>query len=165
MITVTLQDNQVTALLDRARAAAKSPRPILRAMGTTLKSITEGTFNSVGAEYRPAPWPAKRDGTPSNLQSQNPVLSKSFFLTVTDDAAIVSNPTRYAAIHQFGGVIKPREKKALHFVVNGMHFTVQSVTMPARPFFPVTPAGQFSPRAAERITAAGGRALQRLLDK
>ena len=45
--------------------AVKPPerKRVLRAMGTTFKSLTEGTFNSAGAQYRPQPWPAKKDGS------------------------------------------------------------------------------------------------------
>ena len=41
----------------------------------------------------------------------------------------------YAAIHQFGGTIRPKNSKALRFALAGGGFaTVKSVTMPARPF-------------------------------
>jgi phage virion morphogenesis protein len=41
----------------------------------------------------------------------------------------------YAAIHQFGGVIRARNAKALRFALAGGGFaTVQSVRIPARPF-------------------------------
>lgn len=163
MISVTVTDAGVTTLFLRAAAAVKDVRPVLRAMGTTLMSITMGTFNSVGAQDRPAAWPPKRDGSPSNLQSRNPVLSKSFFLTVTENSAIVGNPMPYAAIHQFGGVIKPKAgNKWLRFQINGNWYTVASVTIPARPFFPIV-NGAFTPRAGERIAAAGQRALNKLL--
>lgn len=40
----------------------------------------------------------------------------------------------YAAIHQFGGVIKAKTAKGLHFrLANGEHVTVRQVRMPARP--------------------------------
>ncbi|WP_052494009.1 phage virion morphogenesis protein [Nitrosospira sp. NpAV] len=41
----------------------------------------------------------------------------------------------YAAIHQFGGVIKPRNASSLRFkLANGAFVTTKSVTIPARPF-------------------------------
>jgi phage virion morphogenesis protein len=47
----------------------------------------------------------------------------------------------YAAIHQFGGVIKPKTKKALRFRIAGGGFaTVKQVTIPARPFLGVSAA-------------------------
>lgn len=45
----------------------------------------------------------------------------------------------YAGIHQFGGVIKPKSKKALSFKgANGKTYTVKSVTIPARPYLGLT---------------------------
>lgn len=41
----------------------------------------------------------------------------------------------YAGIHQLGGIIKPKSKKALAFKgANGKSYVVKSVTMPARPY-------------------------------
>ncbi|MGL4885387.1 MAG: phage virion morphogenesis protein, partial [Aeromonas veronii] len=41
----------------------------------------------------------------------------------------------YAAIHQFGGVIKAKTSQGLAFTLaNGDGVVTQSVTMPARPF-------------------------------
>ncbi len=162
MIQITVKDQGVQALLQKANAVAKRPEPIIRAMATTLKSITEGTFNSAGATYRPIPWPSKRDGTPSNLQKST-TLAKSFFLKMQANSAIVGNPTIYAAIHQFGGTIRPRNAKALRFESGGRWWTVQKVTIPARPFFPISPSGQLTTSAAARMVAAGERALARVL--
>jgi phage gpG-like protein len=165
MITVRVVDRGASDLFARARALGARPEPILRAMGTTLKSVTEGTFNSVGASYRPIPWPAKRDGTPSNLQ-QSTTLAKSFFLAVAGKSAEVGNPTRYAAIHQFGGTIRPKNGKALRFQSGDRWHTVAEVKIPARPFFPIVGSGgsaQFTPRAGALIVRAGERALARAL--
>lgn len=164
LITVKVQDFGAAALLRRAQRLAGNPEPVLRAMVTTLKSITEGTFNSAGAAYRPAPWPPKRDGSPSILQKST-TLAKSFFLEVGQRSAMVSNPMRYAAIHQFGGEIRPKNAKALRFQSGGRWWTVQKVTMPARPFFPIAPDGGLTQAATDRILSAGQRTLDRLLQR
>lgn len=147
---------RISALLK----TAKKPLPVLRAMGTTFKSITEGTFNSVGASYRPKPWKPKWDGSPSNLQ-QSTTLAKSFHLDVTDQYAKVSNPMKYAAIHQFGGIIKPVNAKMLRFKTpDGNWISVKQVTIPERPFYPVID-GKLTPRAENIIARAGERAIAR----
>jgi len=117
-------------------ASARRPEPVLRAMGTTFMSITMGTFNDVGAEYRPKTWAPKKDGTPSKLQKSG-TLSRSFHLKVTDKTATVSNPVIYAATHQFG-----------------------RSPIPARPFFPVLD-GKLTPKAEEKVMAAGRRVMLR----
>jgi phage gpG-like protein len=162
MITVSVQDAELKTVLARLAALSQDATPVLRAMGTTLKSITEGNFNSAGASYRPHPWKAKRDGKASNLQAST-TLAKSFALAVTPHSATVSNPTVYAAIHQFGGTIQAKNQPLLRFQAGGRWWSKQSVTMPARPFFPITPAGELTASAARLIARAGERALQRLV--
>jgi phage gpG-like protein len=46
----------------------------------------------------------------------------------------------YAAIHQFGGTIRPKSKRALRFRMGGRLFTLSKVSIPARPFLGLTPA-------------------------
>jgi len=99
--------DDISPAITRMMKLANDTTPVMRAMGTTFKSITEGTFNSVGASYRPTPWKAKGDGSASILIKHG-VLSKSFHLALTPKTAELSNPTKYAAIHQFGGVIRGR---------------------------------------------------------
>jgi phage gpG-like protein len=154
---LTITRNDISPALSRLAATAKNPLPVFRAMGTTFKSITEGTFNTVGAGYRPLPWAAKKDGTPSNLQHST-TMAKSFHLEVSSQHARLSNPAIYAAIHQFGGVI--RGNPLLKFRVGEQWISVRQVTMPARPFFPVLD-GKLTPAAAEKIGRAGERAIAR----
>jgi phage gpG-like protein len=124
-------------------------------MGTTFLSLTMGNFKS--GDYRPQPWPAKSDHTPSNLQ-KNMVLCRAFHLTVSNTGATVGNPAPYAAIHQFGGTITG--KPWLRFKIGDRWVTVHQVTIPARPFFPVED-GKLTPKAEEKIKASGERACQR----
>jgi phage gpG-like protein len=135
----TITRNDISPKLRQMIKAVKPPerKRVLRAMGTTFKSLAEGSFNSAGAQYRPQPWPAKKDGSQSILQSPNPTLSKSFSLEVTDDTAKVGNPTKYAARHQFGD---------------------EYPGIPPRPFFPVS-NGKLTPQAEEKIARAARRVL------
>jgi len=134
--------NDISPKLSRLAATAKRPEPVLRAMGTTFMSITMGNFNDAGAAYRPKPWAAKKDGSPSKLQKSG-TLARSFHLTVTEKSAVVANPTIYAATHQFGRT------------------EGRGSPIPARPFFPVDDAGKLSLAAEEKISAAGQRAILR----
>jgi phage virion morphogenesis protein len=138
-----LTRNDISPTLSRTIKGVKPParQRVLRAMGTTFKSITEGTFNSAGAGYRPSPWPAKKDGSPSILQKST-TMAKSFQLVVTDDAAVVSNPMIYAATHQFG-----REQG--------------SGEIPARPFYPVKD-DKLTPKAEEKIAASARRVMNNI---
>lgn len=150
--------DDISPALSRLAGRARNPTRVLRAMGTTFKSITEGTFNSVGAAYRPAPWAPKRDGLPSNLQ-RSTTLAKAFHLEVTGRQARLSNAMVYAAIHQFGGVIKPRQGQFLSWIgSDGVRVFARAVTIPARPYFPVA-QGRLTTAAEVLITRAGERAM------
>ena len=159
-VGITITRDDISPALSRLIATARNPLPVMRAMGTTFKSITEGAFNSVGARYRPKPWPAKRGGEASILQKST-TLAKSFHLAVTPTTATLSNPTPYAAIHQFGGVIRPVTAKRLSWVAsNGQRIFAMKVTIPARPFYPID-GGRLTAAAEEKIARAGERALAR----
>ena len=134
---LTITRNDVSPKLAGLASTAKNPSAVFRAMGTVFKSITEGNFNSVGEAYRPAKWADKKDGTPSNLKKSG-LLWHSFHLTITDRAATLSNPTPYAAAHQFGYAKR---------------------NLPARPFFPVKD-GKLTAAAEEKIGAAAVRAIK-----
>lgn len=148
-------------------AKAEDRKKILTSMGNVFKSITQGNFQSGSAEYRPSPWANKKDGTPATLKKSG-LLAQSFHLTVTSEQAELSNPTPYAAIHQYGGKTKPhrilpKNKKALAFggkVYGAVNHPGSNI--PARPFFPVTPQGQLTAAGEKLILAAGQRTASRL---
>lgn len=157
-----IRDN-ISPKLSRMAAAAKRPEPIFRAMGTTFLSLVMGNFKS--ADYRPAPWPAKKDGSPATLQKSG-TLSRSFHLTVTNTHATVANPMVYAAIHQFGseGYVSGKQDKVVQVkhLQGGLDMTIVSTNsgIPPRPFFPVV-SGKLTPAAEEKIQAAGQRAASK----
>lgn len=161
MIAVTVNSASLTKFLQDLQALESDATPVMRAVGTTLKSITEGNFNSVGASYRPAPWPSKRDGKASNLQDST-TLAKSFTLTVGPDFARVGNPTVYAAIHQFGGTIRAKNT-LLRWKSGGRWWSKESVNIPARPFFPITSDGELTEAAGRLVVRAAERTLARII--
>ena len=146
--------------LTRLVKLGKDPTPVLRSMGTVFLSITMGNFKTGNAEYRPLVWKPKWGGAAATLQKSG-TLSRAFHLSVSRTLATVQNPMPYAAIHQFGGVIKPKGKKALAWLgANGVKIVRKSVTIPPRPFYPVL-NGQLTPKASEKIVAAGMNAVRR----
>lgn len=151
--------NDVSPRLSKLAGTARNKQGVLRAMGTTFKSITEGTFNSAGAEFRPQPWRPKADGSPSILQKST-TMAKSFHLEVTGMYARVSNPMVYASIHQFGGKIEAKNGGKLKFQIGERWVAVERVEMPARPFYPVQ-NGKLTPKAENLIARAGERMIEK----
>ena len=163
-LAVKLTKDDISPQITRLVRGIKNPLAVLRAMGTTFKSITEGTFNSVGASYRPVAWPPKSDGKPCILQKST-TMAKSFHLEVTNTYARLFNPMIYAPIQQFGGVIKPKTKPRLVWKdANGKFHSAKQVKIPARPFFPVKD-GKLTPKAEEKIVAAGRRVIEGMAGK
>lgn len=142
IISITRDD--LRPALARLTALGRDTTPVMRSMGTTFQSITEGNFNSAGASFRPTPWPPKKDGSPSNLKRTG-LLWHSFHLTYTATTASLSNPTPYAAIHQFGSDKKKGRGSGI----------------PPRRFYPIL-NDQLTPAAQDKIIAAGLRTIARL---
>jgi phage gpG-like protein len=156
-----LQVDTMRPALERLLGLAKDTTPVMLSMGNVFKSITEGNFNSVGSGYRPTEWKPKYDGTPSILQKTG-LMAHAFVLEVSKDSATLSNPTPYAAIQQFGGTIEAKGK-ALRFIgPDGNPVFAKSVTIPARPFYPVL-NGKLTEGAARLIERAGARAVERVV--
>ena len=74
------------------------------------------------------------------LRHKNRLFS-SFTFAATASSVEWGTNVIYAGIHHFGGVIKPKNKKALAFRGAGGNLNiVKQVTMPARPFLGLTDA-------------------------
>lgn len=74
-------------------------------------------------------------------------------------SVMVGTDVVYAAIHEFGGVIVPKQAKLLHFVINGEDIFAKSVQIPARPY--LRPALAEQKAAAIEATSAALRDLLR----
>lgn len=142
--TLKLTRDDIGPAFKRLTALGKDTTPVMRSMGNVFKSITEGNFNSAGAGYRPADWPAKKDGTPSNLKKSG-LLWHSFHLTVSKTTAALANPMPYAAVHQFGSAKK----------------TGRGSGIPPRPYYPIL-NGKLTAKAEIKIVSAGLRTIERV---
>lgn len=126
-------------------------KAVLTVMGDALRFWAMEAFTD--EEKRPAPWADKMDGTPSTLQSANPTLRRSLRVEASANEVVVGSDRPYALIHQLGGEIRPKTGTLLRFQSGGVWFSVKKVTMPARPYLPITSAGGLMAGAAEEIAA------------
>ena len=158
-IQVRIFKDEVSPALTKLDESLKRLQPVLEAIGLAVVSYTQRTFRD--ESLRAAAWPAKRDGSPSNL-IQSGTLRRS--IRVTDIAAssvTVGTDRVYGAIHQFGGTIKPKEgKRMLVFSSGGVKYFVKKVTIPARPFFPITNSGELTSAAQTKVAAVLEKAIR-----
>ncbi len=113
MLEVILDMSRAVAQLERAERLLANPAPIMRAIGDTLESVTEGNFE---AEGRPA-WAPLSKATLAERQKRNKggsvmkilqdigSLAASVSTSYGPDFALIGASKDYAAIHQFGGEI------------------------------------------------------------
>ncbi len=97
-------------------------------------------------------WAPKADGSPATL-IQSGTLIRSIRITKLTGAAVAVGTDRvYAAIQQFGGEIVPVNAKVLVWQkADGTKVFAKKVTVPPRPFFPITADGKLASFAQQRV--------------
>lgn len=130
-----LDAGDALAALGQAIARADRARDVYDAIGLMLLASTDLRFED---EKTPDgnPWPksvrALLDGGKTLTDSGH--FRSSMTHEASDAGVAVGTNAIQGAIHQFGGVIRVKNAKALAFSVGGEFAMVQSVTMPARPY-------------------------------
>jgi len=61
-------------------------------------------------------------------------LTKKIKVSSKGVSARIGSNLKYAAIHEYGGIIRGKGGGKLHFVIAGKHYMVDSVKIPARPY-------------------------------
>lgn len=136
-IEVKLDDARLMTSLRRMMAAAAHPQTAMLEIAALGESSTRMRFRAQtgpdGQKWKKG-W--KKSG---RTLTKDGHLSGSVSSRATSSEATWGVNRVYAAIHQFGGVIKPKTKKALRFRIAGGGFvTAKQVTMPARPFLGIS---------------------------
>ncbi len=140
LIEIVVDDRKILRELERLAKATGNLRPALKNIGDYLQRSTWERFD---AQKDPSgkPWAplhpvtlARKKGKKILVESSR--LRDSVVYRADDDEVRVGTNVAYAAIHQFGGKIKPRGGRALFFP--GASHPVSSVTIPARPFLGIS---------------------------
>lgn len=121
--------------LERLATVVSDIGPMLDEMGAAMVTGTQRRFE-LGMDPDGSPWlPSRRareEGGQTLLMDGH--LRDSITHNVEDESVVIGSDSPYAAIHQFGGEIRPKRGKSLVFQAGkGMVF-VRKVTIPARPF-------------------------------
>ncbi len=139
-ILVEVDHSGVQQSLQKLADALEDTKPVLMGVGELLRNSASDRFKTQtspdGMPWEPLQhW--YKDQKPKNkdkILTLNGYLQSYLAFQVEGDAVLVGSNLEYAAIHQFGGTIRPRDKKALA-VGGGL---VSSVTIPARPYLGVS---------------------------
>lgn len=145
MITIDLDSEDLQRSLGQLLQNATDTRPMMRAIATEMVSLTEDNFES--ESWGGKKWPrsrraAKNGGKTLQLSGQ---LAASISTQVGNDFARIGSNKKYAAIHHLGGQAG-RGKK---------------VTIPARPYLPISGAGQLQPGAERTLVDITLKALKK----
>jgi len=134
---VKIDDARLMSTLRRMMTNAARPQSAMQDIADLGESSTRLRFRTQKDPEGNA-WKKGRK-TAGRTLTQDGHLAGSLSSRATSNAATWGVNRVYAKIHQFGGVIKPKNKKALRFSVAGGGFvTAKKVTMPARPFMGIS---------------------------
>lgn len=145
MLEINLDSSQLEHGLNQLLKNATDTRPMMRAIATEMASLTEDNFES--ESWGGKKWPrsrraAKNGGKTLQLSGQ---LAASISTQVGNDFARIGSNKKYAAIHHLGGQAGKGKK----------------VTIPARPYLPISGTGQLQPGAERTLVDITLKALKK----
>lgn len=138
-VRAQFDDGQVRGALLRLIALGQNPQPALQDIAALGESSTRLRFRTQtgpdGQRWKPSLRVLMSGG---RTLSKDGHLAGSLSSSATRTFAQWGVNRIYAAIHQFGGVIRAKDAKALKFFLPGGGFAVvKAVQMPARPYLGV----------------------------
>ncbi len=146
-IRIDLQDAALKAALLRVvntMPGGRDALPLMQSLGQVLLTGTQLRFRS-GKGPDGAPWKKSvrvQAFGGQTLRDQG-VLANSISWQADANSVAIGTNLVYAAIHQFGGPIRPKSAGALAFrLPTGQFVKVKKVTMPERPFLGVSDSDQ-----------------------
>lgn len=114
-----------------------------QAIGLELREATDRRFRR-GVDPDGRPWPKSMRAYMQGGQTlRDTGLLQSSVTFQADrrglDFGVIGSNLKYARIHQYGGVIRPKKAKALTFALaDGTFVQVKKVVMPARPYIGIS---------------------------
>jgi phage virion morphogenesis protein len=136
--------NGLAKLFEQAKLDSQGRRQLLKNIGAEVEAQTQERFDSQ-MDPEGNPWKelaqktrdyyASKGMGGGSLLVQEGGLRDSIESQADDWSVLVGATKIYAAIHQFGGEIKPKSKRALFVPGYGM---LQKVNIPARPYLGIS---------------------------
>lgn len=151
--TLTIDDVRARTVLSQWADGGDDLAELMDPIGSALRDNVIDRFETGRAPDGTA-WPKSRRATQQGGKTlvDSARLRNSMTYEAGAGEVTVGTNVIYAAIHQFGGVIKAKTAKGLSFTVPGFaaeggqedFVNVQSVTMPPRPFVGIGPEDEAS---------------------
>ena len=134
MIEITLNNQQqIIDMLAALERGVTYRVPLMRRLAGTMQSAVDQNFAEGG---RPKWLGIKyREGKPL---IKTGALRQSINASWDNNEALVGTNLEYAALHQFGGTIRPKNGKYLKFKTADGWRSVKEVTIQPRPFLTLT---------------------------
>jgi len=130
IITVDLDTEVVKARLNRLAEVVSDLTPLMDQIGMSMVASTQNRF-----ETSTAPDGSKwLESSSDQTLLRDGHLQDSITYEAKENSVDIGSNMVYAAIHQFGGIIKPKNGKALCFQAGEGMVVVKQVEMPARPY-------------------------------
>lgn len=167
-VTIQVDDRSVRQMLERLVGHATHMTPAMSAIGEALVHATWRRFEAEkgpdGVPWRPVSEAYsihRAGGTAGNtlrrggmrvgfirrlahqhILNASSRLKDSITYRADGQGVTVGTNVKYAAIHQLGGTIRPKDKKCLRFEIDGRIIFAKQVTIPARPFLGIDAADE-----------------------
>lgn len=148
MLMINLDDRQASRSLSRLLQNASNARTIMRGLATELETMTADNFDS--ESFGGQAWVRKVFGSGQAL-TKTGELRDSITSSASGHTATIGTNLVYARIHHFGGTIQPKNKPYLAFATPNGFARVRSVSLPSRPFLPVSPNGELQSGGDDRL--------------
>ncbi len=141
-ISVTIVDKEVQRGFEKLVGLMQHTRPVMAAIGTGIVASTHMRFitqtDPEGKAWHALDPEYAKDKRNSRILTESGRLRNSINSQASDHEVRVGTNTIYAAAHQFGAVIKPKNASHLFFRIGGRLIKADSVTLPARPFLGIS---------------------------
>jgi phage virion morphogenesis protein len=141
-LVATFDDRQVAAAMKEVVSLVRNPTPMMRAIGVAMVRNTQdrmdGPNDATGKPWAPLkPAYAEMKKGPGILRESLQLQRSLTFITAGGTVIWGSNRI-YAAAHQFGATIVPKNAKALVFMLGDRLVRVKKVVLPARPYLGIS---------------------------
>ena len=136
-VTIAVDAREIAQIGRALRQAARaSLGPLTAGLAAAGESATRARLSQGGPGPVGEPWDPRHPADPSAkpLLTREGGLVDSLVSTARRHQARWGSNLVYARIHQLGGIIRPRRRRALHFRLGETPVFAQQVTIPARPY-------------------------------